>query len=165
MLSLQTAWGSIPGLGTRIPQATWQRKKKKLITSAPPFKFSKVPHFLPVWQKPNTLHNLEVLFSITPIHLQSHSSPTFLFQAIFNHQHKCNFMLHYYKCLTVFFIHPSSSLLCSPSSYNWLEIWYYNNSRHFSPTIQSLSNCVGMTPFLQNLHKFAVDVALHNQFR
>lgn len=65
------------------------KKKKKRITSAPPFKFSKVPHFLPVWQKPNTLHNLEVLFSITPIHLQSHSSPTFLFQAIFNHQHKC----------------------------------------------------------------------------
>lgn len=113
-------------------------KEHKLITSAPPFKIPKALHFLPTWQKPNTVHNLK-----GPFQYHSNLPPVtqftyFTFQTIFNYKHICTLCFNitnvslFSTLLTL--IYPSCSpLLCSPFFHPGLEIWYYYSSEHFYP--------------------------------
>lgn len=130
-------------------------KEHKLITSALPFKYSKAPHLLPMWQKPNTLHKLKGPFqyhSIPP--LWSHSSPTFpsklssiinvLYASLLQMSHCFQHSDTKYPCGSLLCSSPVSRF--SPLNGNLVSLQF----KTFSPTF-SLS-----LPLLEWLHFYKI---------
>lgn len=101
------------------------QKEHKMITSAPPFKFPKAPHFLPTW------HTWQP-FSVSLQYTSSHTVHQLSFPNYLQPSTHMHFILQRYKCLTVLntLVHPCS-FPCSSFSHYWLKIQYYYSSEHF----------------------------------